>query len=199
MPEPNSPAAGSQLWSIARKATTCLPHAWEHDQIFPRSCSINCSKLRRTSFATSLWPSVRTPGATIHIVVDDVTDQIRTKVAARSLQDAAAPGPEEFRNKWAPVESQKLSWKSQVEKLEAHAKAGHLKETVATLAQLSNLPTDFVERKIKDDHVEVLLILAKSIGLSWQSTKIILEFSAGQKSPCVQRDMSAILKSHLRA
>lgn len=103
----------------------------------------------------------------IHIVVDDVTDQIRTKV-------------EEFQNKWAPVESQKLSWKSQVEKLEAHAKAGHLKETVATLAQLSNLTADFVERKIKDDHVEVLLILAKSIGLSWQSTKIILEFSAGQ-------------------
>ena len=116
----------------------------------------------------------------IHIVVDDVTDQIRTKVAARSLQDAAAPAPEEFQNKWAPVESQKLSWKSQVEKLEAHAKAGHLKETVATLAQLSNLTADFVERKIKDDHVEVLLILAKSIGLSWQSTKIILEFSAGQ-------------------
>ena len=33
----------------------------------------------------------------IHIVVNDVTDQIRTKVAVRSLQDAAAPVSEEFR------------------------------------------------------------------------------------------------------
>jgi uncharacterized protein (DUF2336 family) len=111
--------------------------------------------------------------------VDDVTERIRTEVADQSLQDAAAPAPDEPQDVWALVESRKL-WQSQVKELDAHAKANHFEATVAALAQLSNLPADFIERKFKDDHVEVLLILAKSIGLSWQSTKLILAFGAGQ-------------------
>jgi len=111
--------------------------------------------------------------------VDDSAEQMRTEVANQSPQDAAAPAPDEPQDAWASVQSRKL-WQLQVKKLEAHAKAGQFEATIATLAQLSNLPADFIENKFKDDHVEVLLILAKSIGLSWQSTKVILAFGAGQ-------------------
>ena len=44
------------------------------------------------------------------------------------------------------------------------------------------MTTDFVQRKIDEDHVESLLILAAAIGLSWDTTKIVLFFSAGEKS-----------------
>src|SRR5664279_1334246 len=111
--------------------------------------------------------------------VDDSAEQMRTEVANQSPQDAAAPAPDEPQEAWASVQSRKL-WQLQVKKLEAHAKDGQFEATVAMLAQLSNLPADFIESKFKDDHVEVLLIIAKSIGLSWQSTKIILAFGAGQ-------------------
>jgi hypothetical protein len=43
---------------------------------------------------------------------------------------------------------------------------------------MSNLPTDVVERKVNDEHAEFLLVLAKAIGLSWKTTKIILELRA---------------------
>jgi hypothetical protein len=128
--------------------------------------------------------------------VDDVTEQIRTEVATQSSQDVAAPAPDEPQDVWASVESRKL-WQSQVKKLEAHAKASQFEATVATLAQLSNLPADFIERKFKDDHVEALLILAKSIGLSWQSTQIILAFSAGQ-NPRALGDMRRYETSFVR-
>jgi uncharacterized protein (DUF2336 family) len=111
--------------------------------------------------------------------VDEVAERFRTEVATQSPQEVAVPAPDEPQDAWASVQSRKL-WQLQIKKLEAHAKAGQFEATVATLAQLSNLPTDFIERKFKDDHVEVLLILAKSIGLSWQSTKVILAFGVGQ-------------------
>lgn len=109
-------------------------------------------------------------------VVDEATEQIRARTAANSSQDATVPAPDESRN---------FPAKSEVEKLEAFAKAGHLEATIATLAYLSNAPTDFIRRKLKEDDVEALLILAKATGFSWHTSDVILAFSAGknQRSP----------------
>jgi uncharacterized protein (DUF2336 family) len=109
----------------------------------------------------------------IHRVVVDATEKLRAKAATQSSLATAAE---------APGETQKLTNKSEIEKLDAFAKAGRFEATIAALARQSNMPTEFIERKLREDHVEILLILAKAIGLSWQTTNEILVFSAGKKT-----------------
>jgi hypothetical protein len=46
---------------------------------------------------------------------------------------------------------------------------------------LSELPTDAVERAIVHDRVESILIIAKALGLSWNTFKAILMLRAADK------------------
>jgi len=124
----------------------------------------------------------------IHRVIVDVTEQLRAKAAAQSAHASTAR---------APGELQKLSDKSEIEKLDAFVKAGRLEATIAALARQTNMPTEFIERKLREDHVEILLILAKSIGLSWETTKEILMFSAG-KNPRSLRELKQHEESFAR-
>jgi uncharacterized protein (DUF2336 family) len=128
-------------------------------QLFERLLESASNVVRRKLEAES--PHAK-PG--IRSAVEDATDQIRASVATQSAKNAA------------------LAWQADVEKLEAFAKANRYDETVTLLGRMSGMPTDFVKRKVDEDHVESLLILAAAIGLSWHSTKIIFDFSAGPKS-----------------
>ena len=74
--------------------------------------------------------------------------------------------------------SKTLSEKSEIEKLETFATAGRFEAAIATLARLSGMSTDFIESKLKDDNAEIILILAKATGLSWQTTKAVLALGA---------------------
>jgi uncharacterized protein (DUF2336 family) len=105
----------------------------------------------------------------IEHVVADVTDQIRTQANTQSPNYAAAQ-----------VLVQTLSRSGQLnsDRLETFAKAGQFEETVVALAIMSGMPADFVEHKVNDAQAESLLILAKAIGLSWTTTKTILELRA---------------------
>jgi hypothetical protein len=94
---------------------------------------------------------------------------IRAKAASQPTQHAAAR---------APDDPNVLSDKSEIEKLETFATAGRFEAAIATLARLSGMSTDFVEGKLKDDNVEIILILAKATGLSWPTTKAILALGA---------------------
>jgi len=107
----------------------------------------------------------------IQRAVDDVTAQIRARSAGQSQSQAGGQ---------VLVDSLSQSGQLQIEKLEAFAKAGRFEETVAALARMADMPPDIVERKVKDDHAEFLVILSRAIGLSWESTQIILAFSAGK-------------------
>jgi uncharacterized protein (DUF2336 family) len=107
----------------------------------------------------------------IEHVVADVTDQIRTQANTQSPEYAAAQ---------VLVESLNRSGQLNSARLEIFARAGQFETTVAALALMSGMPTDFVERKVNDEHAESLLILAKAIGLSWATTKTILELRAGK-------------------
>ncbi len=128
-------------------------------QLFERLLESASNVVRRKLEAES--PHAK-PG--IRSAVEDATDQVRTTVSSQLAKNAA------------------LAWQRDVEKLEGFAKANQHDETVALIARMSGMTTDFVKRKIDEDHVESLLILAAAIGLSWDTTKIVLFFSAGEKS-----------------
>jgi hypothetical protein len=63
-------------------------------------------------------------------------------------------------------------------KLEEFASAGRFEELVTALSILSNVPTATIERNMRDTHAQALLVLAKAIGLSWETTRSILVLAA---------------------
>jgi uncharacterized protein (DUF2336 family) len=68
------------------------------------------------------------------------------------------------------------------------AKSGKFEETVVALAVLCHLPVEAVEHVMTDKRVDndLVLILAKGAGLSWQTTKLILSLRAGDAGPSPQ-------------
>jgi hypothetical protein len=65
-----------------------------------------------------------------------------------------------------------------VAKLEDFTRDGRFEEIVAALSVMANMPPELVERTVHDTHAEELLVLAKAVGLSWETTKSILTLAA---------------------
>jgi len=65
------------------------------------------------------------------------------------------------------------------QEIAAFAKAGQFEQATAALAALCKLPIEAIERAMIQDRAEMVLILAKAIDLSWQTTKAILRLRAG--------------------
>jgi uncharacterized protein (DUF2336 family) len=103
--------------------------------------------------------------------VGDVTDRIRAHAAAHPPNYAAAQ---------ALVESLKKAGQLVGEKVDAFARAGEVEQTIAALALMTDMPIEAVQRKFNEEQAEFVLVLAKSIGLSWQTAKAILGLSAGK-------------------
>lgn len=59
-------------------------------------------------------------------------------------------------------------------KLGAIAKGGRFEEITTALAVKCELPLEFVQRAMKEEHAEMILIIAKAIALSWPTVKAIL-------------------------
>jgi hypothetical protein len=69
-------------------------------------------------------------------------------------------------------------------KLQAIAEIGRLEEIATALALMGNLSPSRVERALRQDRVETILIIAKAIGLSWSTVKAILSVrAAGRSTP----------------
>lgn len=62
------------------------------------------------------------------------------------------------------------------------ARAGKVEETVVALSVLCKLPLDAVENILSDRRTdqELALILAKAVGLSWQTARLILQLGRGE-------------------
>ena len=58
---------------------------------------------------------------------------------------------------------------------------GKFEETTAALSILCDLPIEMVERAMVQERPETLLILAKSIGMSWAVVKQILKLRASDR------------------
>ncbi len=68
-------------------------------------------------------------------------------------------------------------------RLHEYADAGMFDETVVALALLCDLPLGVVERSLVHERSDQLLVLAKSIGLSWEATKAVLIMQSSTERP----------------
>jgi uncharacterized protein (DUF2336 family) len=66
-------------------------------------------------------------------------------------------------------------------RMEAIAKAGRVGEIVAALAAMCDLPVEFIQRAMKQERAEMILIVAKAIALSWTTVMAILVARAGNR------------------
>lgn len=108
----------------------------------------------------------------IQHVVAEVATAIQAKAAAASRDYVAAR---------AAVESLRAAGRLTENDIEAFARAGKFEETAAALAVMCDLPIDVVERAMVQDREETILIVAKSIGLSWPTAKAVLILCAGKR------------------
>jgi hypothetical protein len=61
------------------------------------------------------------------------------------------------------------------------ASTGRFDETTVALSMLSDLPIGACERAMAQERAESILMMARAIGLSWETAKAILRLRAGQK------------------
>ena len=101
----------------------------------------------------------------IRRVVTEVTNRVQASAINNSLDYAAA------RATVAKMQEAGNFGESEVEDLAA---AGNFEGTIVALSVLCELPIDMVERAMVQERSEMLLIIIKSIGLSWPTAKQIL-------------------------
>jgi uncharacterized protein (DUF2336 family) len=107
----------------------------------------------------------------VQYAVAEVASAIQAKAAVASHDYAAAR---------RLVESMKSSDRLGEGEVATFALAGKFEETAVSLAMLSGLPVDAIERAMVQDREESILIVAKAIGLSWPTAKAVLMLCAGK-------------------
>jgi uncharacterized protein (DUF2336 family) len=114
------------------------------------------------------------PGAKPQVrqAVAEVTGRIRAELREAVPGDAAARAGLAALLRRGPLDDRKL---------EAIAKGGRCEEIAAALALMCELPEELVERVMKQEGVEMILIIAKAAALSWPTVKAILCARAGSR------------------
>jgi uncharacterized protein (DUF2336 family) len=94
--------------------------------------------------------------------------------ASDRIQTTSREGSASFAWALSHVESLKFFGKLSETQLFDFARAHKFDETVVAISLMCEMPFGVVERAIVNDEADQLLVLAKSIGLSWETTKAIL-------------------------
>ncbi len=97
--------------------------------------------------------------------VSEVTDRIRSETLGETPEHIAARERIEALQRRGQLDERKI---------EAIARTGRLDEIVPALALRCELPVEFVENASRQQHAEMLLIIAKAAGLSWLGVRGIL-------------------------
>jgi uncharacterized protein (DUF2336 family) len=121
----------------------------------------------------SLESADRRKAGLIRDMVKQASDKIQTQTRNRSLEFAAAQ---------TQVQALHQAGALTEDRLREFAEAGRFDETALTLSLLIDLPIGVIERTLVHDRSDQMLVLAKSIGLSWETTKAILLVQAGTKN-----------------
>jgi uncharacterized protein (DUF2336 family) len=102
--------------------------------------------------------------------------------ATDRIQATSREGSAEFMAARAKVESlHKADGLSEAQLCE-FAKAGKFEEVVVSIALICDMPFGVVERALVNEDADQLLVLTKSAGLSWETTKSILVTTSKAKS-----------------
>jgi uncharacterized protein (DUF2336 family) len=110
-------------------------------------------------------------------MVKQASDRIQSKVRERSPEFTAAQ---------AQVQSLHQAGALTEDRLRAFAEAGRFDETAVALSLLTDLPIGAIERAVVNDNSDQMLVLAKSIGLTWETTNAILLIENSTKSRSAQ-------------
>jgi uncharacterized protein (DUF2336 family) len=102
-------------------------------------------------------------------LVRDMVKQARDKI-----QTEAREGSAEFAAAQEAVEALHRAGALTEERLREFADAGRFSETALALAFMCDVPIGAVERALVHDHSDQLLVLSKSIGLTWPTAKAVL-------------------------
>jgi uncharacterized protein (DUF2336 family) len=102
-------------------------------------------------------------------VVDEVTDRIQAESTRKPMSYAAAQVLAESLQRAGQLDSAKI---------EEFAHDGRFEELVAALSLKSNVPTSVIEENLRDTNAHLLLVLAKAIGLPWETTRGIMMLAA---------------------
>jgi uncharacterized protein (DUF2336 family) len=105
----------------------------------------------------------------IGAVVDEVTNRLQAELATQPVSYAAAQ---------VLVESLHKANLLTAGKLQEFAMSGRFEEMDAALSLMSNVPTAVIEQNMRDTQAQSLLVLAKAIGLSWETTRSIMGLAA---------------------
>jgi len=106
--------------------------------------------------------------------------QVVAEVAGRIGAEALDKSPERAAAR-ASIEALHRSGQLEDGKLESIAKEGLFEEITTALALVCELPLGIVERAMKQERAEMILIIAKANALSWSTVKAILHARAGSR------------------
>ena len=121
----------------------------------------------------------------IQRAVTQVATEMQTKTAGAQMHNYAAAQ--------AAIGSLHASGRLTERNVEWFARAGKFEETVVALSLMGRLPVGTVERAMVQDDPGGILILAKAIGLSWQTVKAILLLRAGNRGvPALAMEQSLV-------
>ncbi|MGA8003382.1 MAG: DUF2336 domain-containing protein [Pseudolabrys sp.] len=111
-------------------------------------------------------------------MIKQAADQIQTKLREYTLDFAAARAHVEQLHKNGELTEAQVCKFAELRKFD---------ETVAALSLLADLPVGAIERALVHDTGDQILVVAKSIDLSWKSTKAILVLSGAKSDEYLDR------------
>jgi len=116
-----------------------------------------------------------------HVVAD-----IEGKLKAAQARDYTAAG--------ARVEALRRAGKLGESEVHSFAKSENFEETAVALSLLSGLPIEAVEQALLDERPDMVLILAKAMGYSWATAKLVLLLRTDGRG-AAQHDLDLALQS----
>jgi uncharacterized protein (DUF2336 family) len=157
---------------------------WSRPEI-PREHLLALFAIASDSVRLEFEAADRKKATLVQDMVKRASHQIQTKIRERSSGFAAAEAQVRLLSQASALTEQQLR---------RFAESGKFDETVVALSLLSNVPVGAIERIVVHDCADQVLTLAKSIGLSWNTTKAILLFQAAIRGSSV-KDVDECLDS----
>jgi uncharacterized protein (DUF2336 family) len=126
------------------------------------------------------------PPAHLRQLLQDTTDVVRRRLSAAATMTArgetggriATPHSDAQYTVMALVRAGKLD----VTQLRAFSENGQFAETAATLSALSHVPIAHIERLIRGERLDALLILGRAIGIDWATLHPIILLRPGRRN-----------------
>ena len=154
---------------VDEKLAQCV---WSREGV-PRQHLIKLFADASESVRLTLEATDRRKARLIREMVAQASNEIQTRTREKSSDYASA---------YAQVEALHKMGKLDEEQLAAFARAEKFDETAVSLSILCDLPIGLIERAFVQKWSDQLLVLAKAIDLSWNTTKSLLLLQSGAKN-----------------